>query len=387
MADNTLTGLIQTIYKSLDTVSREQVGFIPAVRRFDFDNKKVAQNEPITYPVVPSFGAPSAISASNIISDPSGITVGHNTILMDNVNMISWGWNGEEATGLGNSGIFATTQTDAFTQAFRAFALQIEQTIAALAIQGSRASGTAGTIPFTTTDDLSDLNNPREILQNNGQYFPGKMQMVLSNTALNKLRSKQGIVFKANEAGTMDRQLTGVVTQLEGWNLHETVSAPSHTAGTGALYVVDGNVAAGATTIAIKTGSGTVVAGDVVAIPSANGVTYKYLVKTGVVAAGNIVITAPGVVSAISDGATVTIEATYKANVAFQQDAITLISALPNLPENGDQAVNRINVQDKWTGLLFEVSEYKGFRKTIYVVAAAFGAAVVKPEGVALLVQ
>jgi hypothetical protein len=74
----------------------------------------------------------------------------------------------------------------------------------------------------------------------------------------------------------------------------------------------------------------------------------------------------------------------YTANLAFNEDAIVLISALPNLPEGGDQAVARTTVMDKISGLNFEVSEYKGFRKTIYLVAAAWGNKLVKPEGLVL---
>ena len=384
MADNTLTGLITTIYSALNTVAREQIGFIPAVRKFSFPGKKVAQNEPVTYPIVPAFAAPTPISASNIISDPAGIVVGNDTMLMSNVNAISWGWNGEEAVGLGNSGIFATTQEDAFKQAFRAHANQIEAALANSYKSASRAVGAAGTTPFNTADNLTDLSTARQALEDNGMWFDGKMKMVLSNKAMANLRGKQTVVFKANEYGNRDAQLTGTVTQLEGWNLHQSGQIISHTKGTGASYVSDGGSAIGDTTIPVKTGSGTILAGDVVAFQ--NDSANKYVVNSAL-NAGSFVIGKPGSLATIADGNTVTVTNSYGANVCFNEDAIVLISALPNLPEGGDQAVARTTIQDPISGLLFEVSEYKGFRKVIYVVAAAWGYKAVKSEGIAVLMQ
>jgi hypothetical protein len=392
MSDNTLTGLIVTIYSALDTVAREQIGMIPAVRKFAFPGKKVAQNEPITYPIVPAFSAPSAISASNIIGDSTGITVGKDTMYMDQVNGISWGWNGEEATGLGNSGIFATTQEDAFRQAFRAHANQIEAALTALFPYASRAAGTQGTVPFSTADDLSGLSQPRLILENNGMWMPNKMKMVLSNSAMERMRAKQGIVFKANEAGTQERQLTGVVARLEGWDLHQSGQIGIHTSGAGTGFTTNGASANAVVAVNVSqnacSGTGTIGAGDIFTV-AGESPAYQYVANT--INAGKTIITLnkPGVFSAggLSGSAALTTVASFKPSMCFNEDAIVLVSALPNLPEGGDQAVARTVVQDPVSGLLFEVSEYKGYRKTIYLVAAAWGVKCVKSEGLALLIE
>ena len=390
MADNTLTDLIVTIYDALDTVAREQIGLIPAVRKFAYPGKKVAQNEPITYPIVPAFGTPSALSASNIIADPAGVVVGKDTLLMDQVIGISWGWNGEEATGLGNSGIFASTQADAFKQAFRSIANAIELAIANQIVYACRATGAQGTIPFATADDLSGLSAPRYALEENGMWMPGKMKYVMNNSAMERLRAKQGIVFKANESGDQQRQLTGVVAQLEGWQLGQSGQLKQHTSGAGVGYTTNATAALNDTgiTIAYSAGSGTLSAGDVVTFASESPA-YQYVVQSMNVGKTLLTLNKPGIFSAGGLGNTkaITDVASYTPSMCFNEDAIVLVSALPNLPEGGDQAVARTVVQDPISSLLFEVSEYKGYRKTIYLVAAAYGVKTVKSEGLVIEIQ
>jgi hypothetical protein len=382
MADNTLSGLVVTIYDALNTVAREQIGFIPATRKWNFPGRKVAKNEPITFPIVPAFAAPTDISASNVISDPSGIVVGSDTMYMDSVKSISWGWNGEEAVGLGNSQIFATTQADAFKQAFRSFANKIESDLAANYLYASRAYGTSGTTPFGTVDNLTDLSETRRILEDNGMWMTGKMKLVCNNAALSNLRGKQTVVFKANEAGRLDGQTMGTVTQLEGFNIHQSGQIATHVSGYRLGASSTGSSVVGTTAITIDSaGSGTIYNGDVLSFAGNNN---KYVMDSSTSATA-IVLAAPGIVEATVGAVAITDSSTYKANMAFNEDAMVLISALPNLPEGGDQAVSRMTVQDPISGLLFEVSEYKGYRKVIYVVASAWGTKVVKTEGLALL--
>ena len=383
MADNTLSGLVVTIYDALDTVAREQIGFIPAVRKWNFPGRKVAQNEPITFPKVPAFSAPTAISASNIVSDPAGMVVGNDTMYMDQVNQISWGWNGEEAVGLGNSGIFATTQADAFKQAFRAHANQIEANLAGQYLHASRAVGTAGTTPFGTTDDLTDLSTLRQVLEDNGLWFDGKMHFIGNSSALSNLRGKQPFVWRANEFGSKDAQLTGTITKLEGFNLHQSGFVQTHTTGGRVGASSTGSYVAGATAITINSsGSGTSLPGDVISFA---GLSDKYVIDS-TTSATILNLSAPGLVTSLG-AVGMTDSSSYVGNMGIYEDALVLISALPNLPEGGDQAVARMTVQDPISGLLFEVSEYKGFRKVIYVVASAWGVKAVKQEGIALILQ
>ena len=70
---NTLTSLIPTIYEALDIVSRERVGFIPAVTR-NSSAERAALNESILVPIVPSTTAEAANTPA--VDDDLGGRVG-----------------------------------------------------------------------------------------------------------------------------------------------------------------------------------------------------------------------------------------------------------------------------------------------------------------------
>lgn len=152
MAGNTLTGLIPTIYTALDIVSREQVGFIPAVAK-NAKADAAAKDQTVTAPVAPE------AKTEDIVPGPSAPNTGDQNIGTVDVKitkskMAPVKWNGEEQLALGPSGTYNTILADQFKQAFRALANEVEADLGALYFGASRAVGTAGTTPFGVKDDL-----------------------------------------------------------------------------------------------------------------------------------------------------------------------------------------------------------------------------------------
>jgi hypothetical protein len=145
--------------------------------------------------------------------------------------------------------------------------------------------------------------------------------------------------------------------------------------------VLNGAHAKGATTINVQTGTGTVVAGDVVTF---NGDTRKYVV-TSPLSAGSFTIAAPGLQQALLTGAAVTVGAAYTGNAAFSRNAFVLATRLPALPEEGDMADDRTTIVDERSGLAFEVAMYKQYRRVRYEIAIAWGKQNIKPEHSAIL--
>lgn len=364
---NTLTSLVPDLYESLDIVSRELAGFIPSVT-LDATAERAALNQAIRIPITPAAPAED-VSPGQLPPDDGDQTVGNTPFTITKSRMVPFRWTGEEQKGINTGPGYANIRRDQITQAMRTLVNEIEVDVGKTAYLASRATGTAGTTPFAST--LGDTAQVRKILSDNGAPL-SDLQCVIDTTAGANIRTLAQLT-KANEAGTTALRAQGTLLELHGFVLRESAGVARHTAGTGASYVTNGALAIGATVIPVQTGSGTIIAGDVVTIGN-----YKYVV-TSALSGGNVTIGAPGLREAVNSGSTVTLAAAYTANFAFSRSAIVLATRAPALPEEGDMADDRMMIQDPRTGMAFEVSMYKQYRRVRYEIAAAWGVQNIKP--------
>lgn len=377
---NTLTGLIPTLYEALNTVSREMVGFIPAVKS-DSNAERAGLNQVVRVPIGEA-GALEDITPGQQPQDTGDTTVQYADITITNSKAAPIKWNGEEQKAVGTNGTYNRLLADQFADGMRKIVNTMERDIAIAAYTAaSRAYGTPGTTPFATAGDLSDFAEVLKILEENGTP-DSDLQLVLGSSAITNLRGKQSVLFKVNEAGSSDMLRDGMTDRVQGFALRKSAGVRQHVAGNGSGYLLSAARAIGDTSMAVDTGTGTVLAGDIITV---DGDSNQYVANSAL-AGGAFGIGKPGLIAAGADNAAVTVASSYTPNVAFSRNAIVLAARAPALPDGGDSASDRMMITDPLTGLTFEVSIYRGYRQIKYEIAMAWGASCIKQEHVALLV-
>lgn len=368
---NTLTGLIPTIYTALDVVSREQVGFIPAVAR-NTKADAAAKGQTVTAPVAPNATTVDIVPGATAPNDGDQ-TIGTVNVQITKSKMAPVKWNGEEQLAVGPAGTYNTILADQFKQAFRALTNEVDSDLGALYYGSSRAVGTAGVTPFGVKEDLSDAALARQVLEDNGSPTTD-LQMVLGSAAIANMRGKQAVLFKVNEAGTDQLLREGVLGRLEGFNIHNSAGVKRVAAGAGTGYLANGAKAIGDVIIAVDTGTGTIAQGSIVTFA---GDTNQYVVAAAT--ASTITLAAPGLRQALADNAAITVGGAFTANMAFDRNAFLLASRTPAMPEGGDTADDVMNVTDQVSGITFQVALYRQYRQVRYEVGLAWGVASIKP--------
>lgn len=377
---NVLTDLAADIYKAADVVGRELVGFIPASTINANGSERVAKGDVVRASFTREAAAVD-VSESMTIPEGTDQTVDNKTLTISKSRAVQIPYTGENVLSLNNGIGFDTVYGDQITQAMRTLVNEIEADMAQEAYtNSSRAFGTAGTTPFGS--NFSEVAEIRQILVDNGMpQNDGQVSLVLNTLAGTNLRQLAQLQ-KANEAGGSDLLRQGILLDLQGLGIRESAQIKSHTKGTGADYLLnDASSAVGDTVIAADGGTGTILAGDVVTFA---GTTTKYVVNSAL-SGGSFSLGAPGLLVAEADNDAITVGNSYTANVAFHRRALELAMRAPAVPQGGDSADDAMLIQDPHSGLVFEIRVYKGYRKTMIEVAAAWGVKAWKSNFIATL--
>ncbi|MCK5605388.1 P22 coat - protein 5 family protein [Candidatus Pacearchaeota archaeon] len=387
MAANTLTNLIPTLYLALDTVSRELVGMIPAVRR-DSTLERAAIGQTVRSHVAPA-ATSRTITPDQLRPDDGEQTIGNIDLAITKSKAVPVRWQGEESKQMNSEGgpTVSAIMVDQFSQGMRTLVNEIESDLAGLYVNASRAVVPNSSTPFSS--NLADAANVRKILADNGAPM-SDLQLVIGTTEGAALRTLTQL-SNVNEAGNDSLLRQGVLLDIHGMAVRESAQIVAPAVGTeaDATLHATADYAKGTTTMALDAvGTGTIVAGDLVTFAATGLTTTQFINKTLIAAVSGsaIEINKPGLTLAITDNAAaVAVRASANRNLCFDRGAIVLATRMPALPEGGDSAVDRVTITDPRSGLSFEVAHYLEYHQSAFEITIAWGVKAVKEEHIAIL--
>lgn len=367
---NTLTALAPTLFSAAKEVANEPFGVISALNA-TFDDKGVAKGDTVSVPIAPVRAASDFTPAATTTAGTDA-TATTTPVLITASKKVDWNITGEQLRSLENGSTDQDWAKQLVMQGMRTLRNLAEIDAAtAIKVGASRATGTAGTVPFATT--LDAFVDGRKILQDNGAPL-SDMQFVGDTTSGAALR-KLGVIQNHYQAGSDEERRSGVLQRQFGFMPRESAGIGLHTKGTGASYTTNtAGYAVGATSITLITGTGTVLAGDVVTFA---GDTNKYVVKTALTG-GVVVLADPGLRVAIAASAVaMTVGNNYTANLAFERNAVVGIMRPPLMPDNAN--INQLPISDPY-GMTYLLLEIKQYGMLTWELHLAWGFKTVNPE-------
>jgi len=375
---STITNLIPDAYAALAVVAQEPVGALSAVLR-NSTADRAAIGQSVRIPFSPDLTA-ADFSPAMALPSASELTYTNQAFTMTKQRRVKFTWSGEDAYSVNVGPGIANLNQQNIAQAMRTLRNEMATSVtAAASVSGSRAKGTAGTTPFAS--NINAVNDVRKILADNGAPIGAGWNLVLDTSAGTNLRNL-ATLYQANTAGSTDTLRRGIILPVSGANIYEDGTIPTVTAGTGSGYLINNGAgyAVGDTALTVDTGTGTILAGDVVTIGS-----HQYVVATAL--ASNVVtLAAPGLRATVADNAAVTVNAASARNFACTPDAILLGTRLPEVgPQGADLAIMREVLTDPVSGISYELAVYPGDHMATYTISAVWGVKVINNRNLALL--
>lgn len=235
------------------------------------------------------------------------------------------------------------------------------------------ATGSAGTAPFAT---LALAQQPITYLDAHKSPRMDRHVVMdaIANGSLKGLSQFTSLDYVPDLSNIREGAMAGNRNLGANWWMNQ--NCPRHTAGSGSAYELTADHAVGATTITVDTGSGTILAGDVVTF--AGDTANKYVVATAL-SGGSFTIAAPGLKVALPNNNVVTVAATHTSNFAFQRDALVFVS---RQFKPSAAAVAMEQVTDPMTGLTVRVEVTRQNKQDKWSIDAQWGGRVIESRSV-----
>ncbi|MGY3172426.1 hypothetical protein ACVWYU_001803 [Pseudomonas sp. TE12234] len=372
---NIFTALQPVLYSAAQEVSNEPFGVISAITA-DFDDKGVAVGDTVKVPVAP-IRAVKSFTPSMAMPTGDDATADGVSVQITNTDYVDWNLTGEQIKSLENAGSDKEWVRQMIAQGMRALRNKAEvAACTAIKVGATRAVGTAGTNPFAS--DINIIPDVRKVLFDNGAPM-ADLQLCIDSSAGTSAR-KLGIIQQAYQAGNDQERRSGDLLRQFGFSIRESAGITAHTKGTGTAYVTSGSTGIDVPSVALVTGSGTVLAGDVVTFAADTG--NKYVVNNGVAAPGTITLGRPGAQIVIPTANAMTIGNNYVPNLAFERSAVVGVMRAPIIPAN--PIINQTLISDKF-GMTYLLLQIAGYGMTTWQLHIAYGFKVVQGEHVAVV--
>ena len=391
---NSFTGLVSDIYAAIDTVSRNRVGFLGSVR-MDSRLEQLTEDNSCKVPIT----APQA--ARNIhkglaMSSASDRNTGFVEVEITKQREVAFNYTGEESASLDAGPGYANIRRQEMVQALNTLVTEMESDLASeVATNVSRTVATGSNEPFAESDGKqTQMAQARKILAENGAPDMDRC-MVFSLDGAAQFMGNSINLLRADASGDSSLLRMGSLSQqVLGFQLAESSQTPVHAKTTQSGFLVKGAVAKGATDIVVDTGTGAIVAGDVVQFA---GDPNNYVVDSIPVAlsgsapaiTGTIRLRKPGLLQNVGNNAAITFQTPtggFIPNIALYKGAAVFVNRLPFDPPGGDLAQRvgmQYTVQDPVSGLVFGFYEYPGVGMNQWVVKSCWGQKTIREEYIA----
>jgi hypothetical protein len=377
--NNNLTDLIPDLYDSMDIVSREMIGVIPAASR-NASADAVAIGQKLRVPIANPRGTQNIKPGQ----EPVGSGDDFDNVEIEIQKMKTADpivWDGDQESSQGR--MLDPMVKDQITQAMRSLANEIE---ADLALEGVVAGigagnvyGQAGVTPFAGT--LGDMAQIRRILNDMGAPKSDR-QFVANSVAAANLLSVNNLIHAEKSGGDTELR-QGIIRPIMGLNIWESGGFNPIDAGDATGYLVNGAAGKGAKQVFIDTGSGAFKRGNIITFGSDK---TNYVVAEDVASGGTVLTIVGGLRNAVADNTPVNIqEETYLPSIAFHRNALVLVCRPPKLPRRGDKALDVTNIVDPVSGLAYQAALYGDYMQNRLEIRSAWGWKAVSPRHILTL--